>query len=138
MLRSIAVTSVALLIVLIGAAASMIAPIYSQQAAAQSTPLYVYVVDLDIVAAEFDKFMEALKENAAASMQDPGCREFDVAVSQKDPHHVLLFEVYDNAAALRAHEATEHYKKYSMITANMVLERDTRVFASAVMNKKGI
>jgi autoinducer 2-degrading protein len=111
--------------------------LHADKAAAQAGPLYIYTVDLDIVPADFEAFMPALKENAAASIADPGCREFDIAVSQRDPYHVFLFEVYDNEAALRAHEATDHFKKYSTISAGMVLQRDTQVFSSAAMNRKG-
>jgi autoinducer 2-degrading protein len=123
--------------IMLAAASVTFVPARSQGEAAPSAPLYIYAVDLDIVAADFDKFMLALKENAVASMQDPGCREFDVAVSQKDPHHVFLFEVYDDAAALRAHEATEHFKKYSAVTADMVIERHTKVLSAVAMHKHG-
>lgn len=132
--RPVAVTAAAIALATIGL---ILDPANGGANVAQAAPLYVYVVDLDIVPAEFDTFMAALKENAAASTHDPGCREFNIAVSQKDPHHVLLFEVYDDVAALRAHEATGHYKKYSATTANMVLQRDTRVFSAVSMNKEG-
>jgi (4S)-4-hydroxy-5-phosphonooxypentane-2,3-dione isomerase len=111
-------------------------PVSGRLAAAQTAPLYINLVELDIVPAEFDKFMEAIEENGAASVKDPGCREFNIIVSEKDPHHVLLFEVYDNAAALEAHRATDHFKKYQTTTANMVAKREVRAFASAAMNIK--
>ena len=107
----------------------------SQQTAAQQS-LYVYVVDLDIVPATFDRFMAAAKANAAASMQDAGCRAFDIAVSQQDPHHVLFFEVYDDAAALKVHEATDHFKQYMATTKTMVAKRRTRAFSSVAMFAK--
>jgi len=109
----------------------------SRLAAAQTGPLYINLVELDIVPAEIDKFMEAIKENGAAAVKkEPGCREFNVIVSEKDPHHVLLFEVYDNAAALEAHRATDHFKKYQAAVANMVAKREARAFSSMAMNTK--
>jgi len=48
---------------------------------------------------------------------------------------VFLFEACDNAA-VRAHEAAEHLKKYSTITANIVLQRNGRAFSSLAMNRK--
>ena len=85
-----------------------------------------------------DKFMVAIKENGAAAVKEPGCRVFNIAVSSKDPNHVLLFEVYDNAAALDAHRTTDHFKKYQAATANMVAKRDVRVFSLAAMDMKGM
>ena len=40
--------------------------------------------------------------HAAASVQDAGCREFDIAVSQTKGSHVLLLSAFDAAAALAA------------------------------------
>jgi quinol monooxygenase YgiN len=49
---------------------------------------------------------------------------------------VLLFEVYDNAAAAEAHRATDHFKKYVATTANMIAKRDARAFSSVAMYTK--
>ena len=108
----------------------------AQQAAAQSGPLYINAVDLDIVPAQFDKFIALIKANGAASVKEPGCREFNIVVSQKEPHHVFLFEVYDNAAALDAHRTTEHFKTYQAGSAGIVAKREVRGFSSVAMNTK--
>jgi len=50
------------------------------------------------VPGQVDNFLAALKENGMASVKEPGCREFDIAVSQRDANHVFILEVYDNAA----------------------------------------
>ena len=60
-----------------------------------------------------------------------------VAVAANDPHHVVFFEVYDNAAALEAHQATDHFKKFMAATKDMVAKRDARAFTSVAMNSKG-
>jgi quinol monooxygenase YgiN len=105
-------------------------------AAAQTDPLYINLVELDIVPAQFDAFMDAAKTNAAASMQDAGCREFDIAVSKAEPHHVMFFEVYDNEAALTAHQATDHFKAYDAATKTMVSKRVTTPLSSVVVQTK--
>src|SRR3981189_3797475 len=74
---------------------------------------HINAVELDIVAATFEKFKAAILENAAASVTEPGCRQFDVLLEESNPHHVFLYEVYDNAAALDAHRATAHFKTYA-------------------------
>jgi quinol monooxygenase YgiN len=101
-----------------------------------SGPLLINQVELDIVPAQFDQFMDAAKTNAAASVQDAGCREFNIAVSQNDPHHVLLFEVYDNAAALDAQQATDHFKTYQTITKSMVSNPSITQLSSVEMDVK--
>src|SRR5580704_10993139 len=54
--------------------------------------LLINAVNLDIVPAQFDAFMALAKVNGAATPKDPGAHEFNAAVSQTDPHHVMLYE----------------------------------------------
>jgi hypothetical protein len=37
---------------------------------------YINAVELDIVPAQYEKFKAAILENAAASVKEPGCRQF--------------------------------------------------------------
>ena len=46
---------------------------------------YINAVELDIVPAEYEKFKAAILENAAASVKEPGCRQFDVLFEDSDP-----------------------------------------------------
>ena len=110
----------------------------SADAQAQSAPLYINAVDIDVVAGQVDNYLAALKENAAMAVKEPGCREFDITVSQKDPNHVFIFEVYDSAAALDAHRQTDHYKKYAATTKDMVAKRESHPLSSFSMNMKGM
>ena len=107
------------------------------KAVAQSGPFYINAVDIDVVPGQIDAYLAALKENGAAAVHEPGCHEFDITVSPKEPNHVFIFEVYDNAAAFEAHRATDHFKKYAATTKDMVAKRDARAFTSVAMNMKG-
>jgi quinol monooxygenase YgiN len=91
-------------------------------------------VNLDISAADFDKFMAAARDNAEASLKDEGYHEFNIGISKDDPHHVLLIEVYDNTDALDRHQQTEHYKRYMTATDEMVVRRETNQFLSVPMD----
>ena len=71
-------------------------------------------------------------------MNEPGCRQLSIAVSQKDPNHVLLFEAWDTAKSLEGFLATDRFKKYQAATANMISKRDIRAFSSVAMNMKGM
>jgi quinol monooxygenase YgiN len=106
-----------------------------QPAAAQAPRSYLMnVVNLDINAADFDKFMAAARDNAEASLKDEGCHEFNIGLSKNDPHHVLFVEVYDNADTLDHHQQTDHYKRYQSITKDMVVRRETAQFMSVPMD----
>lgn len=118
-------------------AAWSLAPMPGGQVFAQSGPFYINAVDIDVVAGQIDAYLAALKENGAASVHEPGCHEFNITVSPKDPNHVFIFEVYDNAAAFEAHRATDHFKKYAATTKEMVAKRDARALTSVAMNNKG-
>jgi autoinducer 2-degrading protein len=105
------------------------------RALAQSAA-FVNAVDLDIVPAEMEKFMVAIKENGAAAVKEPGCREFNIQVLASNPNHVFLYEVYDSAAALDAHRATDHFKQYQAATAKMVAKREVRGMTAISFNSK--
>ena len=118
-------------------AAWTLMPMQSERAAAQSAQLQVNAVDIDVVPGQIDAYLAALKENGAASVKEPGCHDFFITVSQKDPDHVFIVEVYDNAAAAAAHRETEHFKKYAAATKDMVAKRELRIFNSVALNMKG-
>lgn len=97
---------------------------------------FINAVELDIVPAEYEKFKAAILDNAAASVKEPGCRQFDVLFEESDRHHVFLYEVYDDAAALEAHRATPHFKRYAEITAPMIAKRVARHMSPIAFNSK--
>lgn len=94
MLKSITATAAITLWV----TALVLLPTPGHRASAQSGPFLINAVEYDVVPGQVDNFLAALKENGAASVKEPGCREFNVSVSQKDPNHVLIYEVYNDAA----------------------------------------
>ena len=85
MLKSVAIITLA---VALGVTAWLL-PMRGEQATAQSGPLHILVVEYDIVPAEVDKYLTAVKELGAASVKEPGFRQLSIAVSKKDPNHVL-------------------------------------------------
>ena len=107
-----------------------------QRVEAQSTGMYVNSVDLDILPAERENFLAAIKENGAAAAKEPGCKRFDILNLASDPNHFLLYEVYDNEAALKAHRETEHFKKFAAAAAKMVAKRDARAMSVIASNAK--
>ena len=97
MLKSVAMSSLAIALGL----TAWLLPMRGEQATAQSGPLHILVVEYDIVPAEIDKYLTAIKELGAAAVKEPGCRQLSIAVSQKDANHVLLFEVVGQRRSAR-------------------------------------
>jgi (4S)-4-hydroxy-5-phosphonooxypentane-2,3-dione isomerase len=101
------------------------------------TPLLINVDEIDIADGQRDKFIDAAKTHAAASVQDPGCREFDIAVSQTKNSHVLLLSAFDDAAALAALQASDHYKAYQAATKGIISKSTATPLSSVAVLTKG-
>ena len=106
---------------LFAAAAALAVSATSLPASAQSADApFVLHVDLVIVPADLPKYLELLKANAAATIQEPGCIAFNVAQNPTSPGHLVISEVYQNKAAMDAHSASDHFKKFMAATKDMV------------------
>jgi (4S)-4-hydroxy-5-phosphonooxypentane-2,3-dione isomerase len=71
------------------------------------------MVEFRLQAGTSERFRRLIVENARASVRDePGCRQFDVVIPQGDADRVLLYEVYDDAAAFDAHKRTPHFAAF--------------------------
>lgn len=72
-------------------------------------------------------FAQAITANAEASRtQEPGCRQFDVCTHPADQAHFVLYELYDDEAAVQAHLASAHFLQMNAATASWV--QDKRVW----------
>lgn len=70
----------------------------------------VLVVDFHIKPEHIDAFAVAIADNARASVaHEPGCRQFDVCRDPADPALFVLYEVYDDEAAVQAHLQAPHF-----------------------------
>ncbi len=91
--------------------------------------MYVVTVDFLVKPAHLSEFREEMLKNARASLElEPGCRQFDVAVSEGDPAHIFLYEIYDDAAAFHAHLETPHFKQFSATVADWVASKQAKMF----------
>ncbi len=60
------------------------------------------------------RFRGLIVENARASVRDePGCRQFDVVVPEGETDRIVLYEIYDDAAAFAAHMKTPHFAVFN-------------------------
>lgn len=107
------------------------------ETSAQGTsPFMASAVDLEIMPTELAKFLAALKENGAATITEPGCRRYDILQSTTNPNQIFIYEVYENEAAVQAHRATDHFKKYLAVTKDMVAKRQSRPMTTVASYSK--
>lgn len=86
---------------------------------------YVVSVDFRLKPEAVAAFRKLIGDNARASVRDePGCRQFDVVTVEKDPTRVVLYEVYDDAAAFEAHKRTPHFAVFDRESAPLVASKD--------------
>ena len=65
---------------------------------------FVLIVEFEIKAEDYDKFHPLIAKNARQSVQlEPGCSVFDVVSSPDDLSKIILYEVYDDEDAFKAH-----------------------------------
>jgi len=79
------------------------------------------MVDFRLKAGTFDRFRKLIVENARASLRgEAGCRRFDVVIPDGDADRVVLYEIYDDAAAFEAHKRTPHFAVFDRESAPFV------------------
>jgi autoinducer 2-degrading protein len=77
-------------------------------------------------------FLAATLVNARASLAEPGVLRFDVIQDNDDPDHVVLVEVYRDAAAAAAHKQEPHYATWRDAVATMMAEPRASTKFSAI------
>lgn len=83
---------------------------------------FVILARFQLVPGAWDAFLAAVRRNAGASVADePGCRRFDVLTPDSGTAgEVVLYEIYDDAAAFDAHLRTPHFAAFRAATAALV------------------
>jgi autoinducer 2-degrading protein len=69
-----------------------------------------------------DDFLAASLANARATVQEAGNLRFDVLQQADDPSRFLLYEVYQDEAAMMAHKETPHYALWRDTVAEWMAE----------------
>jgi len=89
--------------------------------------MYVIVVDFEVRPDRLAEFLPLMKANADSSVHnEPGCQQFDVCTDPDTPHHIFLYEIYDDRAAFDAHLASPHFRHFDQATRDMVVSKTVR------------
>jgi len=71
-----------------------------------------FTVRLRFKSEDREQMREALRAATAASRKEPGCVTYIPHFVDGDPDTILIYEQYKDEAAVEAHRASEHFKKY--------------------------
>jgi (4S)-4-hydroxy-5-phosphonooxypentane-2,3-dione isomerase len=77
---------------------------------------WVVTVEFTIRQGFADPFLSRMAKQAADSLLEIGCSQFDVCIDPADGHHVFLYEVYSNREAFAAHLESAHFKDFDSAT----------------------
>jgi (4S)-4-hydroxy-5-phosphonooxypentane-2,3-dione isomerase len=84
--------------------------------------MLVYCVYVHVRPENREAFVEATLENARSTVQEPGNLRFDVAEQADDPTRFVLYEVYRDDAAAKAHKDTAHYARWRQMVESWMAE----------------
>ena len=74
--------------------------------------MLILTVNLRVPRAEQEKLRPAMEEAVKASRQEPGCFGYTFGFDLLEPDIIRVFEVYRDDEALKAHGASEHFKRW--------------------------
>lgn len=91
--------------------------------------MFVVTVDFHIHPGQMDVFMPGMLANAKASLDlEEHCLQFDVCISNSDPHHVFLYEVYRRAEDFDVHLKMPHFLDFNAKSATQIVSKTVRTF----------
>jgi quinol monooxygenase YgiN len=82
---------------------------------------YVRVAQIEIDLAQLERYKAAVREQIEAAIRvEPGVLTLYAVAEQDNPARVIVFEIYADPEAYKAHLETPHFKKYKADTQEMV------------------
>ncbi len=83
--------------------------------------MFVVHVHIHVKKDRIPEFIQATRENAIASLTEPGVYRFDI-FQQDQEEHFLLEEIYRTQTDAGKHKDTPHYKKWKNTVENMMAD----------------
>ncbi len=74
--------------------------------------MLLVAVTFEILTERAEAFRNRVGRQAKDSLEEPGCRRFDVWSDTGDCCRVFLFEIYDDRSAFDAHLASAHFQDF--------------------------
>ena len=87
----------------------------------------ILLVEFRIFAPHAAAFEAAIRRNAATSLaHEPGCRRFDVCTDPAETSRFVLYEIYDDEAAVQAHLRAPHFAQFDAETRPWVAAKQVQ------------
>jgi quinol monooxygenase YgiN len=85
---------------------------------------FVIIAEFEVKPDRLERFLELARTDASQSVaNEPGCHQFDVTLDREQPNRVVLYEVYEDAAAFDAHLETPHLKAFRAGIEDLIVSR---------------
>ena len=81
---------------------------------------------------EEERIPALLAELSKHTLEEPGCLVYQPCRDRDDPRRFLIFEVYRDEDALRAHSESEHFQRLVLGEALPLLESRERTFYETI------
>lgn len=82
---------------------------------------YIRVAELEIHRDQLSRFADVAREQIKTSVRvEPGVLALYAVAEKDDPARVIVFEMYADEAAYKAHIESPHFRNYKSATQNMV------------------
>lgn len=86
------------------------------------------IVDFEAEPGQGEALRQALVTQGRTSLEnEEACRHFDVCVDPENGEKFVLYELYDDAAAVEAHRATPYYQTFRETIEPLVKSRNLRM-----------
>ena len=73
--------------------------------------MFVQFVHIRIKPGRVKEFFDVFRTNFTGTRAEPGNFRFDVLQDPEDENHFVIYEAFEDAAAVDAHRNIEHYRK---------------------------
>ena len=90
------------------------------------------IVRYQAIAGNGDQVAALLSRHTAATRAEPGCRDFVALRGTEDPDSFVLYERYDSAEALLAHQASPHFEGIAVAQIRPLLSERTLRFCQVI------
>jgi quinol monooxygenase YgiN len=106
---------------LLALGATMLAMASAPAFAQDSKEPYVRVAEIEIDPLQLDAYKAAVKEQIEAAVRlEPGVLALYAVTDKENPARIVVFEMYADMEAYKAHLETAHFKKYKITTQDIV------------------
>ncbi|SFR65886.1 Quinol monooxygenase YgiN [Marinobacter daqiaonensis] len=78
--------------------------------------LYIRAI-LHVKPEQRETLLEAARPCIDATLQEPGCQEYELHISLSDPNRLVFMEVWESEDCLEPHRKSDHMRAFGKVAA---------------------